>query len=327
MMKKLIVVFMLSAVLLALLPQTGMAAADLSVEQTKEELTYTGDYPYADVLTIKNTSGRELTVKVQVYDEVARKYVYSEEFVMAAKESPKVIKGLVYDRMDREGQINTYHYHVTTTSGFRGNYYFAQIRRINHNTGAVYHTQIYNSYLPNNTVSSFGPQFRVVNPRYTKKWYMFTPIDLSVQGRQAFTLVASNMYEVGEVYVDVFGDTVNVSYTYYYASDEYTKMEPRKEFITFYNDFAQALNHDLDTGETRFAFGRPFSIANQLDGDTNVLMFIRNNLTYYHFPTPTAQLIRNYPNSDARKAERGGMLALMDPVEGLDLVNDHNYGN
>ena len=56
-------------------------------------------------------------------------------------------------------------------------------------------------------------------------------------------------------------------------------------------------------------------------------MFVRNNLSYYRFPAPTVQLTRNYPNSTARKAERGAMLSLMDPVEGVDLVNDHNYGN
>lgn len=328
MMRKLLSGLLLCCVLMGLLPlgPAAMAASEITVEMTKDELTFTGDYPSGAALTIKNTAGYEVAVTVQVYDERDRKYIYNEQFVVPVDDS-LILDAYVYKPLEKEGQINTYYYRVTTPGGFKKNLYFAQTMYINHNSGQAFYKQVYNSYLSRNTVSSFGPQFRVISPDFTKAWYMFTPIDLSIQGRQTFTLIASNMYEVGEVYVDVFGDTVNVSYLYYYADAEHTKMESVAEHLNFYTDYSQALQSDPESKATAFAFGKPFSIANQLGGDSNVLMFIRNNLTYYRYPTPTAQLIRNYPNSAARKAERGAMLALMDPVEGVDLVNAHNYGN
>ena len=39
------------------------------------------------------------------------------------------------------------------------------------------------------------------------------PAHLTIQGRQTFELVASNMYVIGEVYVDVNGDSVLVTTT------------------------------------------------------------------------------------------------------------------
>jgi hypothetical protein len=325
-MRKLVSALLLTALLFALLPMGAGAAAEITVEQTTDEVTYTTDKPTAPILTIVNTAGYDVTVTVQVYDELQKKYIYNEQFLIPVDDSTLVLDGFVYKPLERNGQINTYHYRVTTPGGFRKNLYFVQTMHIDRNTNQPYYTQVHNSYLPRNTVSSFGPQFRVISPSFTKKWYMFTPIDLSIQGRQTFTLVASNMYEIGEVYVDVFDDTVNLSYSYYYDGES-DKIEPVKDFVTIYKDYAEALEHDPDTEQTSFAFGQPFSITNQLDGDTNVLMFIRNNLTYYRYPMPTKQLSRNYPNSEARKAERGAMLALMDPVEGVDLVNSHNYGN
>ena len=41
-------------------------------------------------------------------------------------------------------------------------------------------------------------------------------LNLSVQGRQTYELVGSNMYVIGEVYVDVYGDTLTVTYHNYY---------------------------------------------------------------------------------------------------------------
>lgn len=325
-MKKILSVLMLSALLLSLLPMAAGAAGEVSVEQTKEELTYTNDVPSMPALTITNTAGVDLTITLQVYDELEKRNVYEQEFLVPAGDGGTlVLDGFVYKPLEKNGQINSYRYRVTTPGGFKKNLYFVQIMHIDKATGQPYYTQIYNSYLPRNTVSSFGPQFRVISPNYTKKWYMFTPIDLSRQGRQSFTLVGSNMWEVGQAHVDVYEDTVNVSYEYYYAGSD--KMEPVKEFITFYKDYAEALQHDPDTTASAFAFNKPFSIQNDLGGDTRVLMFIRNNLSYYRFPVPTEGLHRNAPNSEARKSERGGMLAIMDQVEGIDLVNDHNYAN
>lgn len=324
-MKKLVSVLLLGALMLSLLPMAAGAAAELTVEQTTDELTYTTAAPSAPVLTLTNTAGVDVTARVQVYDEREKRYIYDQKFLVPAAGGPLVLDGFVYKPLEKNGQINTYRYRVTTAGGFKKTLYFVQIMHIDKTTKEPYYTQVHNGYYPRNTVSSFGPQFRVISPEFTKKWYMFTPVDLSRQGRQTFTLVGSNMWEVGEVHVDVYDDTVNVTYGYYHADSD--KMEPVKEFITFYKDYSKALQHDPDTTASSFAFNKPFSIANDLGGDTKVLMFIRNNLSYYRFPTPTATLYRNAPNSDARVAERAAMLALMDPVVGVNLVNDHNWAN
>ena len=69
------------------------------------------------------------------------------------------------------------------------------------------------------------------------------------------------------------------------------------------------------------------SIANELGGDTNVLMFVRNRVSYYRFPVPKGELLRNYPKNEANNALRQQMINMMDPVPGLTFVNDHNYGS
>lgn len=325
-MKKILSVLFVAALLLYLVPMGAYAAGEISVTQSKDRLTYTSDVPSAPVLTISNLVPYDVTVTVQVYDELDRQYIYEEQFVIPAGADPLVVDGFAYKTLSKHGQINTYRYRVTSAGGFQEDLYFAQTMQIDKNTNQPFYFQEHNAYYPRNTVSSFGPQFRIISPDFTQKWYMFTPIDLSVQGRQTFSLVASNMYEVGEVHVDVYGDTVNVTYEYFYEGQT-DKVERYKEHLSFFKDYSQALQTDVDTTQTTYAFGQPFSIANSLEGDTNVLMFIRNNLTYYRFPVPTEQFIRNYPNSEARNAQRGAMLGMMDPVEGVDLVNDHNYGN
>lgn len=191
----------------------------------------------------------------------------------------------------------------------------------------IRYAQWENTAFPKNTASSFGPQFRVLNPQLTKDWYMVTPINLSIQGRQSFELVASNMYTIGQVHVDVYGDTVNVSYEYRFADNADSKIKPVEDYLTFFGSFDQVMSTKPEDNPSRFAFGRPFSIANELGGDTNVLMFVRNRVSYYRFPVPKGELLRNYPKSEANNALRQQMINMMDPVPGLTFVNDHNYGS
>lgn len=325
-MRKFLSILFAAALLLYLVPIEAVAAGEISITHAKDRVTYTTDNPSAPVLTITNLVPTDVTVTIQVYDELVRQYIYNEQFVIPAGTDPLVVNGFAYKPLAKDGQINTYRYRVTSAGGFKDDLYFAQTMKIDKNTNLPIYYQDRNVHFPRNTVSSFGPQFRIISPEFTDKWYMFTPIDLTIQGRQTFSLIASNMYEVGDVHVDVYGDTVNVTYQYYYEG-ETEKVERYKEHLSFFKDYTQALQTDVETTQTAFVFGQPFSIANALEGDTNVLMFIRNNLSYFNYPVPTAQLNRNYPASDARKTQRGVMLGMMDPVEGIDLVNDHNYGN
>lgn len=327
MMKKLLSLLFAAVLLTGLLPvMPVMAAEEISVFQTKDEVTYTTEFPEQPVLTLANPNNYDVAVMVEVYDELTRRTVHTLHLTLPQGNVPQVVNGFVYKHLSQNGEINTYRYRVTTPGGFKKILYFAQTMHVHPETKAIYYTQVHNSYYPRNTVSSFGPQFRVINPQLTKEWYMFTPINLGQQGRQTFTLIASNMYEVGEVYVDVYGDTVSVTYHYFYDG-ETDKVKPVDDFLHFFPDFASVTNVDPASIRSPFAFGQPFSIQHDLGGDTNVLMFVRNRLSYYRYPMPTLQLTRNAPKSASRMAERAYMLGMMDVVPGLDLVNDHNYAN
>ncbi len=325
-MKKFLSLWLLAALLATALPALGATADVLSITQTKGEITYTVEVPGQPVLTIVNMSDHEVQVTVEVYDELARQVLFATPYVMPVGTEPLLVYGFAYKPLQTNGQINTYRYRVTTPGGVKETFYAAQTRHTDKTTNQPYYVEVHNAYLPRNTVSSFGPQFRVLTPGLTKEWFMFTPINLAIQGRQAFTLVGGNMYEVGEVYVDVAGDMVTVSYMYYYEGAT-EKVKRGDEFLHFFHDYTSVTTVDYKQISSPFAYGRPFSITNDLGGDTNVLMFVRNILSFYRFPMPEKMLSRNYPKSQARTAERGAMLAMMDPVPGLDLVNDHNYAN
>lgn len=169
------------------------------------------------------------------------------------------------------------------------------------------------TWYPNNTACSFGPQFREVRPSLTDKWYMFTPVDLTRQGRQEFDYVASNLYVIGKVYVDVSGDSVVVSYENYYA-EKGGNTETLSEYFTIFPDLQSVTNVEPETMEDLgFRFGQPISIQNDLDGDTNVLLFVRNRVTYSDYVTTGHKLTRFWINHPDRVAARNAMLAMMDP--------------
>ena len=168
------------------------------------------------------------------------------------------------------------------------------------------------TWYSNNTACSFGPQFRELQPQLTDKWYMFTPIDLTIQGRQSFEYVASNLYVIGKVLVDVAGDQVTVSYFNYHVSSG-GNTETEEEFFTFFPDLASVSNVDPENmGVPSFTFGQPLSIEKDLGGDTNVLLFIRNKVTYCDYVTKSVKLTRFWINHPDRVALRNEMLALMD---------------
>lgn len=325
-MKKILSLASVLALLLFAWPAGASTVDSITVTQIKGEMTYNNQAPFQPVLTIVNNSAHDVHLTVEVYDELLRRTVHATPYTMPISKDPLVINGFVYKPLQTEGQINTYRYRVKSSGGFKEDFYSAQIMRIDATTKQPYYIQVHNPRFPRNTVSSFGPQFRVLTPGLTKEWYMFTPLNLSLQGRQTFTLVGGNMYEVGEVYVDVAGDSVTVNYRYYFDGQT-DKIRPVTDFLYFFNDYGSVTTVDHTKLPKTFQFGRPFSIQQQLGGDTNVLMFVRNTESFYRFPMPDQQLLRNQPMSDLRSTERLSMLQMMDPVEGLNLVNDHNYAN
>ena len=318
---------MLTVLLLGTLPLVpALAQADNLTVVQNNELLYTETWPQSPALTITNNSPHQVFVTVEVFDEVSRVNVQSLTFTLNAGDAPYAVNGFAYKNLPNDGQINSYRYVVTTAGGFRKVLYFAQQMRIDRNYNTVTYVQWINTRYPRNTASSFGPQFRVVAPKLTDKWYMFTPINLGIQGRQTFDLVASNIYVVGEVYVDVQGDMVTVNYKQFYGDDRYTKVEPLSNYLNFFPAFSTVTTVNPEELPSQFQFGVPFSITEKLAGDTNVLMFVRNMLSYNKYPVPTAEFRRFYPNQEQNMALRQQMLDMMDPMEGLNLENTHNYG-
>ena len=167
------------------------------------------------------------------------------------------------------------------------------------------------TWYPNNTACSFGPAFRDVKSWLTEKWYLFTPIDLSIQGRQEFEYIASNMYVIGKVYVDVYGDQVTVTYHNFYA-DQGGNTETKEEFFTFFHDLGSVKNVEPETmAEPGYRFGWPVSIENDLEGDTRVLLFVRNRVTYRDYVNNSHKLTRFWPNLTERKQLREEMMRWM----------------
>lgn len=190
-------------------------------------------------------------------------------------------------------------------------YKFYVTRKYDKQCDSYYNVLEKATWYPENTVCSFGPNFRKVDPKLTKLWYMFTPIDLSKDGTQEFELVAGNVYVIGKVFVTVAGDEVTVTYKTTYG--KYGHIYMKSEYLNFFPDLASVSTVvPEEIGVSNYAFGQKFSIANDLGGDTNVLMFIRNVATFRDYVTDYAKLTRFWPNIDWRVEKRDAMLAMMD---------------
>ncbi len=165
-------------------------------------------------------------------------------------------------------------------------------------------------WYPNNTVCSFGPQFRDIDPGLTDLWYMFTPVDVSHDGTQTFELVGGSVYVLGQVSVTVAGDSVTVNYST--IKGKHGNIYMKSEYLNFFPDLASVktvVPGELGEG---FRFGQTISIQKDLGGDTNVLMFVRNVATFCNFADKDTLLRRFYKNLPGRVELRDAMLAMMD---------------
>jgi len=319
-MKRFLTFSLALLMLFALLPAS--AAGTIKVAENRD-FRFKSPAAEADVFTIENISDRDIEVTVTVYDQSAHQYVQTMTFPILKGDAPVPVKAYVYTRLRWNGDMNTYMYTIKVKGGETKQLQYAQkLTIVKEKDGSETHIydQTYGNYLPRNTVSSFGPHFRDVTPNLTDLWYMFTPVDLSIQGRQTFVLVASNMFEVGEAYVDVNQDTVTVSYSMYDQGKPDFSTELISEFVTFYNSYADVgiVEPEKMPQPSNFAFNQPFSIQNHLGGDTNVLMFIRNRITYFRFPTPRTEYVRFWENKPEYLARREGMLSMMDPIMAVE---------
>lgn len=156
-----------------------------------------------------------------------------------------------------------------------------------------------------NTVCSFGPQFREISKRTTDEWYMFTPIDLSEDGKQTFDLIAGNMFVIGEVTVTVDNGRFQVDYQY-----RSSKIRIGREYFQIFPDYESIRPENLDNlhAQKRFSYGRAYSIADKLGGDTEVILFVCNTAT---FQKTTPGIAEYYSTNPDRVAAREEMLQMI----------------
>jgi len=121
------------------------------------------------------------------------------------------------------------------------------------------------------TVSSIGPRFRDVSD-LTDKWNMFTVVDLSVDGEQTFDLIAGDIHVVGTMTVKVADGKVTVTYSLVNK-----EMDVKAESLSIVGSLDAITNIDELPA---FNFGEEISIADQLGGDTVVLICIKNVVHY-----------------------------------------------
>lgn len=157
----------------------------------------------------------------------------------------------------------------------------------------------------NNTVCSFGPQFRDVSPRMTKLWYMFTPIDLSEDGTQSFDLIAGNMFVVGQVSVTVKNGRFQVDYQY-----NSRQFEIGREYFNIFPDYKSIDESNLENLHLnkRFSYGKSYSIADKLGGDTSVILFVCNTTTFQKTTRGVGEYYKTHPD---RVAQREAMLEML----------------
>ena len=147
-----------------------------------------------------------------------------------------------------------------------------------------------NTWRYNQTLSSLGIRFRDAAPALTDTWHLFTPLDVSKDGETVIPLIAGGISQVGEVTVAVADGAVQIKYALYRGV----------ELL----DIGCALFHDLDRVDTvdmnrqkQYPFRQTIRIAEDLDGDTSLLLYVFGHVNYDFEQQPIYRL--NGPKSDA----------------------------
>ena len=119
----------------------------------------------------------------------------------------------------------------------------------------------------NSVICCEGIPLRDVNPALTPNWYMFTPVDLSQDGVQEVNLVIGNSRYAGTVTVTVKNGKAVFD----------VRLNPfvQKRDITFtvLTSLDLLLDAEMKRQDT-FAFGQEISIEEELNGSTNVLLYV-----------------------------------------------------
>ena len=166
------------------------------------------------------------------------------------------------------------------------------------------------THYPNNTICVAGLTLREADPSLPDKWYNVLPVDLTRDGRSVYQLVISNMFYIGELYVDVWGDEVTVSCDLV----DLTAVQPLQSYGRWFTSLRDITSASIESSEGGFAFGQPLSIADDLGGADTALLFIRSKASYYQPFRDGTTLTRYWRNLDEWKEFRQGLQELMPRV-------------
>ncbi len=126
-------------------------------------------------------------------------------------------------------------------------------------------------------MTSEGPLFLSFRYDLTEQFYMFTPMDLSLDGEYHFPLVGSTEQIVGEAKVVVNSGMAIVSYLLVNG----VKLDDDDEFFTFFSDINSVETvRPSKLQSVKLKFGVPYSVANWLNSDFKVLLYINCPISY-----------------------------------------------
>lgn len=166
------------------------------------------------------------------------------------------------------------------------------------------------THYPNNTICVAGLTLQEADATLPDKWYNVLPVDLTQDGRQVYQLMISNMFLIGEVYVDVWGDeaTVNVSLL------DHGAVRPLGWYGRWFTRLNEVTGTSIESTEGGFTFGEPLSISEDLGGADTALLFIRGKASYYQPFRDGTALTRYWRNKDEWKEFRQGLQEIMPRV-------------
>ena len=147
-----------------------------------------------------------------------------------------------------------------------------------------------NTWRYNQTLSSLGIRFRDAAPALTDTWHLFTPLDVSKDGETVIPLIAGGISQVGDVTVTVADGAVQIKYALYRG------VELLDIGCTLFHELNRIDTVDMEK-QNQYPFRQPIRIAEDLNGDTSVLLYVFGHVNYDFEQQPIYRL--NGPKYDA----------------------------
>lgn len=159
------------------------------------------------------------------------------------------------------------------------------------------------------TMCVFGPRLKDVGSYLSptsSAWYMFTPFDASIEGRQTYELVVDDSYIVGTATITVENGTISLTYDL-----NTTSLQVDLEFFTFLPDMHVLSQYEPEDLKPICGMepGVPYSIDVRFGGDTNLVLYFCSRVTYTYDPVGMSPL--NY-FSTYHQALLNNMFRIMD---------------